>query len=161
MTIAIRSAIRNILAAILMNPWASASAFSGWLWGIALAMPGDTLARPTYRYMAFVASEDYWTVAFLTVATLQTWRLFKRTTVRLFPYELALKAVACAMWTFTGLVCMAAQWPLAAAMSDTLVVALFSWIDMSQCKPCHGCSYKGSVYCQQGCHLTREADHVD
>lgn len=151
--------LRALRSAILSNPWTSMSCISAWGWGVTLAMPGDTLARPTYKYMGVVAPEDYWTALFLTLAVLQTWRLFKRTTRKLFPYELALKAVACLTWTFVCVACFAAQWPLAAAMSDSLAIAVAAWIDMSRCDPCSGCPVKGMGLCGKGCFLCRNTDY--
>ena len=150
----------NLRSAVLANPWCVPCLVSAWGWFIGLSLPGDTLARPTYKYMAVVAPEDYWTVVIGLIALLQSWRLFKRTTLKLFPYELALKALAALVWTYIAIACYASQWPPAAAMSGDLAVALCAWIDMSQCKPCLGCSYRGSAFCEDGCHLSRSDDHV-
>lgn len=152
-----KSAWAAIRSAVLSNPWAAPSIISAWGWGISLAMPGDTLSRPTYRYMDFVADELVWTLLFLTIAILQTWRLFKRTTHKLFRYELALKGVAAAVWTFVALVCFTAQWPLAAAMSDSVAVAFCAWMDMLRLDACHGCPFHGAGMCTGGCHLARSA----
>jgi len=126
-------------SALIKNPFALASILSGYLWGIALLLPGDTLERPTYRYMREVAPEYLWTLLFISVASLQLWRVFRLTTPRTFAYELVLKIAACVMWTFVGTACLASQWPLAAAMADTLVVSVFSWIDMTRIRACRGC----------------------
>jgi hypothetical protein len=136
-------------AALLSNPWALASIMSGYLWGFALLAPGDTLARPTYRHMHEISGEWVWTFVFLSVATLQLWRIFCRSNRRTFPYEYTLKWLAAILWSFVGLACMIAQWPLAAAMADTLVVALFSWVDLARIKPCKGCPEAGR--CQGDC----------
>jgi hypothetical protein len=135
--------MRALRSALLSNPWTLASIMSGYLWGFALLAPGDTTARPTYRHMHEVASEWEWTVVFLTVATLQLWRMVCRSNRKTFPYEYVLKWLAAVLWSFVGLACMIAQWPLAAAMADTLVVALFSWVDLIRMRPCMGCPETG------------------
>jgi hypothetical protein len=150
--------LNAIRSAVLTNPWASMSIFSGWGWGVALAVPGDTMGRPTYRHMAALMDEYWWTCLFLTIATLQTWRLFKRTTIRLFPYELTLKAVAGTTWSFVAFACFLSQWPLAAAMADALAIAIASWIDMARCEPCRNCPVSGTGVCIDGCYLQRNTD---
>lgn len=132
-------ALSALRSALLANPWAFASILSGYLWGVTLLAPGDTLARPTYRHMSEISNEDVWTAIFLAVASLQLWRIFCRVNRRTLPYEYALKWWAAVMWTFVGVACMSAQWPLASAMSDTFVVAIFAWIDLARIKPCKGC----------------------
>lgn len=132
-------------SALIKNPFALASILSGYLWGVALALPGDTLVRPTYRFMREVATEDTWVVVFFTLATLQLFRVFSLTTPKSFPYELVLKMAACVTWTFVGVACLFSQWPMAAAMADTLVVSLFSWIDMTRVRACRGCPGSNGV----------------
>jgi hypothetical protein len=136
--------MRALRSALLSNPWTLASIMSGYLWGFALLAPGDTTARPTYRHLAEVASEEVWTAVFLTVATLQLWRMVCRSNRKTFPYEFCLKLIAAILWAFVGVACMISQWPLAAAMADTMVVALFSWIDLVRVRPCHGCPIGGT-----------------
>ena len=126
---------------------------SGYLWGFALLAPGDTTSRPTYRHLREVASEDVWTAVFLTVATLQLWRMVCRSNRQSFPYEYALKLAAAILWGFVGVACMISQWPLAAAMADTMVVALFSWVDLARIKPCKGCPEAGR--CRGDCFYGR------
>ena len=141
-------ALRSLWTAMLKNPFTMSSVFSGYLWGFALAAPGDTLERPTYRHMAEIGPEDMWTAIFLVTASLQLWRIFIKTTPRLFPFEYALKLWASILWMSVGVMCMASQWPLAAAMSDTLVIALFAWIDLAKIRPCSSCPHRGR--CKKG-----------
>jgi hypothetical protein len=150
--------LKALWSAMKANPWASMSVISGWGWGIALLLPGNTLDRPTYKYMHAVAEEEYWTVLFLMIAALQTWRLFRRTTPALFRYEVLLKSVACATWTFVAVACYFSQWPLAAAMSDAVAVAFAAWVDLIQVQPCKGCHLSGSGCCDNGCFLARSHD---
>jgi hypothetical protein len=151
----VKVALLALWTVILRNPWAAASIFSGYLWGIALGMPGDTLARPTYRHMREVMPEEAWTLLFFVVAILQTWRMFERTTPRTIVPEFFLKWVAALLWTFVGLACLTSQWPIAAAMSDTLVVALFSWIDLAQLRCCTYCPAQTATCKQDGCKYDR------
>lgn len=143
------AALKALRSALLANPWAFASILSGYLWGFTLLVPGETLARPTYRHMHEISGEGVWTLVFLLVASLQFWRIFCRINRRTFPYEYALKWWAAVMWTFVGVACMSAQFPLASAMSDTFVVAIFAWIDLAKIKPCKGCPEAGR--CQGDC----------
>jgi hypothetical protein len=105
--------------------------------------------------MQHAAPEDVWSVVFLLIAALQTWRLFKRSTPNIFKYELALKAVSASVWTFVAITCFAAQWPLAAAMSDSVAVAFCAWMDMARLDACSGCPVYGAGKCDGGCYLAR------
>jgi hypothetical protein len=117
------------------DPAAVMSTISGYLWALCLLFPGDTLARPTYRHMAEVASEEMWIVLFVTLATLQLWRLLTRPFKHHFAVDFAVKASAMTLWWFVALACMSAQWPLAAAMSDTFVVAFATLWDFLRLDP--------------------------
>lgn len=139
--------------ALLANPFALASILSGMLWATCLLAPGDTLLRPTYRHMREVADEEVWTALFLGVAVLQFWRIFARATRRSFPFEVALKLAAMVLWWFVAVACLISQWPLAAAMSDTLVVAVFATIDFARLRPCTNCPSAG--FCEEGCPYGR------
>lgn len=123
-----------------------ASITSGWAWAICLAFPGDTLARPTYKIMAHVGPEVAWVLAFVTISALQSWRFWCRITT---DYEIAvegvIKTAATVMWTYIAYACMFAQYPPAAAVSDTVVVALLTWWDFLQ-------------WDRNG-HYTKERDH--
>ncbi len=46
------------------------------LWASALALPGDSFARPTFAYMARIASEDCWIAAFSLYAVVSFLRMF-------------------------------------------------------------------------------------
>lgn len=107
-----------------------ASVASGLLWATCLAFPGDTLSRPTYKLMATVGPEWCWLTAFLLLATLQFWRLYCKLTHMTAALELIIKVMAAALWTFVAVACMLAQYPPAAAVSDTIVVAALTWWDL-------------------------------
>jgi hypothetical protein len=125
-----------------------ASIMSAYLWAGCLAWPGDTLDRPTYRHMAEVMPEDWhWSALFVTVGSLQLWRLYVKTTRKAIPFEYALKAIALSMWTFVGLACMFSIYPPPAAMSDTLVIAVLCWWDFIRFESCRICD---EVVCSKG-----------
>lgn len=110
-----------------------ASVVSGALWASCLAFPGDTLARPTYKLMAFAAAEHVWFFIFAGLAVMQTWRLLTDPKGALGVYaEHVIKLAAAFVWTYTALACMFAQYPPAAAVSDTVVVAALTWWDFFQ-----------------------------
>lgn len=46
------------------------------LWSVALMLPGDSFARPTFAYMAAIAPEPWWTVAFGFYAVVTFLRIF-------------------------------------------------------------------------------------
>ena len=116
------------------------SVLSAILWAGCLAFPGDTLARPTYRVMAWVAPEQVWMVAFLAMAALQTWRLYSRTSRLHARLEYAIKLAALTIWSFVAFACMFAQYPPAAAVSDTMVVAALTAWDFLRYEPCRLCN---------------------
>ena len=123
-----------------------ASITSGWAWAICLAFPGDTLARPTYKIMASVGPEGAWITAFIVMSSLQSWRFWCRlTTSKSYVIESAIKTLATAMWTYIAYACMLAQYPPAAAVADTCVVALLTWWDF--------------LRWDQNGHYVREASH--
>lgn len=109
-----------------------ASALSGYCWGICLAVPGDTLGRPTYRFMREVASEPIWTVLFLVVASLQMYRLYAKVTPTSVIFDFAIKFFAMLLWALVAILCLCAQFPIAAAMSDTVVISLLTIWDFSR-----------------------------
>lgn len=124
--------------AALMHIWSRgdtriatlASIASGWFWASCLAFPGDTLARPTYKVMAQAGPEEAWIAAFVIISSLQSWRFWCRlTSSKAILIEAAIKTIATAMWTYIAYACMFAQYPPAAAVSDTVVVALLTWWD--------------------------------
>lgn len=140
----IRMRIHYLLVTLLRHPYTTASILSGYLWGTCLAFPGDTLARPTYRHMAELGPEDVWTFVFFSLATLQLWRIFVKMERHSVPFEIFLKTSAAIVWTLVAILCMMAQWPLAAAMSDTFVISIFAWVDLLNMKSCSACPFKGS-----------------
>jgi hypothetical protein len=91
-----------------------------------------------------ITGEDVWTFLFFSLATLQLWRLYAKMDHRSVPFEVLLKTIAAIVWSAVALLCMMAQWPLAAAMSDTFVIAIFAWIDLLNMKTCTSCPFKGS-----------------
>jgi hypothetical protein len=111
------------------------SIMSGYLWALCLVFPGDTLMRPTYRHMASVAPEWVWTTLFITVASLQVWRLLARPFRNHFYLDVQVKLVVMCLWWYVAIACMASQWPLAAAMSDTFVIAFATFWDFLRCDP--------------------------
>lgn len=119
-----------------------ASALSGYSWGICLLIPGDTLARPTYRYMNALAPEEVWAGIFLLIGTLQVYRLYSKLTKRAAFFDLVIKFIAMLLWTVVAVLCITAQWPVAAAMSDTFVIALATWWDFLR----HDQSRRNSYY---------------
>lgn len=134
--------IKDIWRLLIKNPFTTASILSGFLWFGCLVAPGDTFVRPTYIHMAEVAPEVVWTWVFFITACLQFLRLTFQITPRQFPFEFGLKLWAAFLWTSVGLLCIISQWPLAAAMSDTIVISIFSIIDLLQVKPCNGCNHR-------------------
>ena len=70
-----------------------------------------------------------WAFVFTAMALLQVWRLYARSTKQSVPWEFGIKLAASFLWTFVAVACLAAQWPLAAAMSDTFVVSVACWWD--------------------------------
>lgn len=46
------------------------------LWALALSLPGDSFARPTFAYMAAIAPEAWWTAAFAIYAVVTFIRIF-------------------------------------------------------------------------------------
>ena len=151
--------LHKLFVVLLRNPWTTASILSGYLWGGCLAAPGDTLARPTYRHMGEIAQEDIWTFVFLALASLQLWRLFIKMDRQSVPFEVLLKTMSAIVWTSVAVLCMMAQWPLAAAMSDTFVIAIFAWVDLLNMKSCTSCPFRGS--CKTlGCPYDRRSSIV-
>ena len=117
-----------------------ASIMSAYLWAGCLLWPGDTLDRPTYRHMAEVMPEDWhWSLVFLTLGSVQLWRLYAKSWRYTLKYECALKALALSVWSFVGFACMFSIYPPPAAMSDTLVVAVLCWWDMMRFDYCRTC----------------------
>lgn len=140
----IKERLHYLLVTLIRHPYTTASILSGYLWGACLASPGDTLSRPTYKHMAEIGPEDLWTFLFISLATLQLWRIFVKMERRSMPFEVVLKTSAAVVWTATAILCMMAQWPLAAAMSDTFVISVFAWVDLLNMKSCSACPFKGS-----------------
>jgi hypothetical protein len=88
------------------------------------------------------------------VATLQMWRLAAKSNLHTFYGELAVKLFAFCLWTFVAIACLSAQWPLAAAMSDSIVIALLAGWDALRLHPCRGCEH--SSHCDDlGCWYDR------
>ena len=113
---------------------------SGYLWAIMLAVPGDTLARPTYRHMRdLIPSEEIWAVVFAVVASLQVWRLFALTTQRAKWWDFGLKVTACVLYAFIFIACITSLWPIPAAMADNAVIAFAAWWDLSRWDISRGC----------------------
>lgn len=130
------------------RPATIASVMSGYLWGIFLLFPEETLSRPTYKHMAEVMPQDEcWAGLFFMVASLQLWRLYARTSRRSIRFEYMLKIIACAMWSFVGLACMFSLYPPPAAMSDTLIISFATWWDLIRFTPCRVCQ---EVTCEIG-----------
>jgi hypothetical protein len=128
------------------SPAAICSILSGAFWATCLALPGDTLLRPTYKYMAQIASEEVWMCSFAALAGLQLWRLGSRPLK--VPYlDFAIKFWALSLWAFVSIACLASQWPIAAAMSDTLVIAIACAWDFLRCDPRHGCVHYAKRKC--------------
>lgn len=148
--------LKDVWRLLVRNPFTSASILSGWLWSLCLWAPGDTLTRPTYRYMGEVAPEWVWTSLFMVTAGLQSLRLTYRITPKVFPYEFALKLWAAFLWTTVGVLCIIAQWPLAAAVSDTLVIAIAAITDVARVKPCQGCPHLGPCHRGAECYYANQ-----
>jgi hypothetical protein len=140
----VSASLHKFFVVLLRNPFTTASILSGYLWGGCLAAPGDTLLRPTYKHMHEIASEDVWIFVFFALATLQLWRLYVKMDKQNVPFEVLLKTASAIVWTAVAILCMMAQWPLAAAMSDTFVIAIFAWIDLLNMKSCTVCPFRGS-----------------
>lgn len=103
---------------------------SGALWAICLAFPGNTVSRATYKHMAWLLPESGWLALFVGVVILQAWRLWAQ--VHGLPHafwDTAARGVAAVVWTYVAIACMVAQYPPAAAVSDTVVIALAAWWD--------------------------------
>jgi hypothetical protein len=101
-----------------------ASILSGVLWAACLAFPGDTLERPTYRFMGQIAPEWVWMATFAILAAAQTYRLKHRFAGRSSRLDYVTKFAAMLVWGLVAVLCMVAQYPPAAAVSDSIVVAL-------------------------------------
>jgi hypothetical protein len=113
---------------------------SGYLWAFLLVMPGDTVARPTYKHMRQVlATDEMWALAFGIVATLQLWRLFALTTARSRWWDFGLKITAAFLYGFTAVACLTSIAPVPAAMADNIVIALAAWWDMYRWDVARGC----------------------
>jgi hypothetical protein len=83
--------------------------------------------------MASVGTEAAWIAAFVIISSLQSWRFWCRlTTSNAYAVEGVIKTLATIMWTYIAYACMFAQYPPAAAVSDTVVVALLTWWDFLQ-----------------------------
>lgn len=114
------------------------SILSGLGWGLGLMFPGDTLARPTYRFMNDVAPEAAWAIWFVLVAVLQGFRLYQfafTPNSRMLGFrwfDLGIRFCAMVTWTFVAIACLASQWPIAVAMFDTMIVAMFAWWDFAR-----------------------------
>lgn len=116
------------------------SVLSALMWAGCLAFPGDTLARPTYAVMAFIAPEVVWICVFVSMAALQIWRLYTRSNKQHMRLEYCIKLSALTVWAFVAFACMFAQYPPAAAVSDTMVVAALTAWDFLRYEPCRLCS---------------------
>jgi hypothetical protein len=113
---------------------------SGYLWAAMLAMPGDTIARPTYTHMRqMIPTDGGWAAAFAIVASLQLWRLFALTTDRSKWWDFALKVSACFLYGFTAIACLTSISPIPAAMADNVVIAVAAWWDLYRWDVRRGC----------------------
>lgn len=117
------------------SPATIASMAAAFLWAICLLFPGDTIARPTYKHMGEVASEQTWIFIFMSIGFAQAWRVVSRNdgaTRRLYYLELSIKMIAALVWTYVAIACLIAQYPPAAAMSDCVVIAAGCWWDFAR-----------------------------
>jgi hypothetical protein len=138
-------------------PAAICSIISGYLWAACLAFDGDTLQRATYKYMAQIAPEWVWMGWFFAVATIQTWRLFSRPHRRMWHLDLTIKFVAMMTWVTVAVACMISQYPPAAAVSDTIVIAIACLWDFLRCDP--RCDRKRCGHCSNCPYEARGGRH--
>lgn len=108
------------------------SILSGLGWGIGLLVPGETLARPTYRFMHHVGTDIEWGVWFIAIAICQMIRLYCKTeksSVFQKYFDVSIRFLAMVTWIYVAAACLASQWPIAVAMFDTMIVAMFAFWD--------------------------------
>lgn len=76
-------------------------AMAAGLWALGLAIPGDTMTRPVYRYMGALAGESFWISAWAAYSGLMLWRVF---TARNGWYiALAINTFGLALWGFCSI----------------------------------------------------------
>jgi len=120
-----------------------ASVMSGYAWALCLAFPGDTIAsRPIYQDMRAILPSDFeWFIVFFTVASLQLYRLTARLTKRSALFDHTIKFIAMSLWVLISVLCMTNQYPPAAAMSDTFVIAIGCFWDFMRHEQSNRFSY--------------------
>lgn len=104
-------------------------------WAIGLALPGDTLVRPVYHYMAEFASEAVWMVLWLMAAI----GYFTSTFVSAIPVwcRLISNLLGMTLYTATVLCIFASRtYPFPASIGPDMVIALAAlWLFTRSSKP--------------------------
>lgn len=111
------------------RPATYCSMLSGYLWAVGLLLPGQLFDRPAMVHLAAVASQFVWAMVFITLSTLQLWRLYVSANRLSNPLEYGTKMAAVLVWTFTAIACLISRYPPPLLVADTLVIMVATWWD--------------------------------
>jgi len=73
---------------------------AGAMWSAGLLMPGDTMERPVYRYMADLAPEIVWATAWAAYSYAMFWRVFSDD--HRWRVALLINSLGLALWGYTS-----------------------------------------------------------
>ena len=118
-----------------------ASALSAIIWAATLALPGDSMAGPDFRYMNLFGGDKLWAIFFGVIAALQLWRIVGRTQRENYRFavvtDLLISFVAAGVWTFVTGLCLLNAWPPSPYAGTTGVLAAGLWWDFLDYNPQH------------------------